>query len=211
MTQLRAEALLFDLDGTLVYSLPAVERAWKTFARRHSLDEATIFEKIHGRRSIDSIRLLLPEVDSLEEDAFIRNLESNDTEGVVPLPGALALLESIPTRRWGIVTSGTSDVALARWKAAGLPKPEVFVFGEEVENGKPAPDPFLLGAERLGVEHSRCIGFEDTAAGLASISAAGMVAIGVGIASPYAVRDYLDLSIESSGEEVVVKLWPWAK
>jgi sugar-phosphatase len=206
MSRLTAKALLFDLDGTLVHSLPAVERAWKTFARRHALDETNIFERIHGRRSIDSIRQLLPHVDPEVEDAFIRNLEATDTEGVHALPGAVELLESLEPGRWAIVTSGTSDVAMARWRAAGLPRPTVFVYGEEVANGKPAPDPFLLGAKKLGVEPESCLGFEDASAGMASIFAAGMQGVGVGIAATYSIQNYLNVKVFNIGPDMVVEI-----
>lgn len=176
----RAKGLLFDLDGTLIDSLPAVDRAWSTFARKHGLEPEFVLSRIHGRRSVDSIRELLPHVDPDEEDAYIRHLESTDTEGVRALPGARELLESLPLDRWCIVTSGTSDVALARIAATGLPSPRFAVFGEDVSRGKPAPDPFILGAERLGFAPAECVGFEDTDAGLASIVASGARPIAIG-------------------------------
>lgn len=177
---LRAQGLLFDLDGTLIDSLPAVDRAWGQFAEKHGFSHDFVRSRIHGRRSIDSIRELVPHVDSLAEDAWMRKLESTDTQGVVALPGAKALLEALPLDRWCVVTSGTSDVARARLAAVGLPLPRFAVFGEDVERGKPAPDPFLLGAERLGFSPADCIGFEDTDAGLGSVRAAGVRPVAVG-------------------------------
>jgi mannitol-1-/sugar-/sorbitol-6-phosphatase len=177
---LRAKGLLFDLDGTLIDSLPAVDRAWATFARKHNLEPEFVLARIHGRRSIDSIRELLPEVDAEAENTYIRHLESSDTEGVRLLPGSKRLLESLPLDRWCLVTSGTSDIAKARLAAVGLPIPQFAVYGEDVERGKPAPDPFLLGAQRLGIAPEECIGFEDTDAGLASVKASGARAVAVG-------------------------------
>ena len=176
----RAQGLLFDLDGTLIDSLPAVDRAWSQFAAKHGFEHDFVRSRIHGRRSIDSIRELVPHVDAPTEDAWMRGLETADTEGVVALPGARALLEVLPLDRWCVVTSGTSDVALARLSAVGLPLPKFAVFGEDVERGKPAPDPFLLGAERLGFAPADCLGFEDTDAGLASVRAAGVRPVAVG-------------------------------
>jgi mannitol-1-/sugar-/sorbitol-6-phosphatase len=198
----RAKGLLFDLDGTLIDSLPAVDRAWGQFAVKHGFTPEFIKERIHGRRSIDSIRELVPHIDADEEDAWMRGLESSDTEGVVALPGSRELLQSLPLDRWCVVTSGTSDVARARIAATGLPQPRFAVFGEDVEKGKPAPDPFLLGAQRLGFAPEECLGFEDTEAGLASIKAAGANPIAVGrlplmnLAGVKAafVGDYLELS-----------------
>ncbi len=177
---LRAQGLLFDLDGTLIDSLPAVDRAWSQFASKHGFEQEFVKARIHGRRSIDSIRELVPHVDAHAEDVWIRGLESSDTAGVVALPGARALLEALPLDRWCIVTSGTSDVALARLAAVGLPLPRFAVFGEDVSRGKPAPDPFLLGAQRLGFAPDDCLGFEDTDAGLESVRASGARPIAVG-------------------------------
>lgn len=177
---LRAKGLLFDLDGTLIDSLPAVDRAWSTFARKHGLEPEFVLARIHGRRSMDSIRELVPEADPEEENTYIRHLESTDVEGVKVLPGTLDLINALPPDRWCIVTSGTSDVALARIRYIGLPQPKIAVYGEDVSRGKPAPDPFLLGAEKLGFDPKDCIGFEDTDAGLGSIAAAGARPVAVG-------------------------------
>jgi sugar-phosphatase len=170
------DAILFDLDGTLISSIAAVDRAWGAFCRRHGLDVSFVLPQIHGRRSIDSIRALLPHVDAEAEDAWIREREATDTDGVYALPGVLEFVSSL-TCPWTVVTSGTSDVARARLRAAGLPEPPVAVFGEDVKNGKPAPDPFRLGSERLGIPPERCLAFEDTVAGIRSAHAANMKAI----------------------------------
>ena len=177
---LRAQGLLFDLDGTLIDSLPAVDRAWGAFAVKHGFALDHVRARIHGRRSIDSIRELLPDHDAEIEDAWIRDLESRDTRGVVALPGARDILESLPLDRWAVVTSGTSDVARARIAAAGLPLPKFAVFGEDVGRGKPHPEPFEHGARLLGFHPHDCVGFEDTDAGLASVEAAFVRAVAVG-------------------------------
>lgn len=200
---LRAKGLLLDLDGTLIDSLPAVDRAWATFARKHNLEPEYVLARIHGRRSIDSIRELLPHVEAESEDAYIRHLETTDTTGVRALPGAKALLEALPHDRWCIVTSGTSDVAKARMAAAGLPLPKFAVYGEDVERGKPAPDPFLLGAQRLGLAPEECVGFEDTDAGLASVSASGARAVAVG-RMPLTDLDALAFRVVEDGVEIEI-------
>lgn len=169
-------AVLFDLDGTLISSIAAVDRSWTAFCVRHGLDVSFVLPQIHGRRSIDSIRALLPHVDAEEEDAWIRNCEATDTEGVFSLLGAIDFVRSL-TVDWAVVTSGTSDVARARLKAAGIPEPKVAVFGEDVRHGKPSPEPFLLGAKRLGIAPERCVAFEDTVAGIRSAHAANMKVI----------------------------------
>lgn len=175
----RAEAILFDLDGTLVHSIVAVDRAWTRFAIRHNLDPASVLPQIHGRRALDSIQLLLPHVDAEAESAVLRAWESEDTEGISLVPGALEFLRSLPSDRWGIVTSGTQDVASARLQAVGIPQPKVFVTGEQVINGKPSPDAYLLGAERLMIPPDCCLVFEDVLAGYLAGKAAGMQVVAI--------------------------------
>jgi sugar-phosphatase len=205
-TELRCRGLLFDLDGTLLDSLHAVDRAWTTWALRHGLDPRYVLSQIHGRRSIESIAALLPEVDAQAEDLVIRQIEAADTTGVIALPGAIEFLKSLPEGRWGIVTSGTSDVALARMKAAGVPVPPACVFGEDVSYGKPHPEPYLRGAALLGLEPTDVVGFEDTSAGLQSILAATMRAVAVGFPCEPAIYDYRQVEFSLDGEHIQLKI-----
>ncbi len=202
------DAILFDLDGTLINSLPAVDRAWSEWALRHSLDPGEILSKIHGRRSIDSVRLITPHLDAEQEDAWLRNREASDTEGVMALPGALEFLKKLPSSTWTIVTSGTIDVAVPRLLASGFEVPSTAVYGNDVVNGKPAPDPFLLAAKRLGVEPERCFVFEDTVAGLRAGRAAGSKTVGVRIlpgeelssAADFVISGYHEIRVASPGD-----------
>lgn len=185
--------LLFDLDGTLIDSLPAVDRAWTAWSHRVGLDPAAVLPVIHGRRSIDSVRDLAPHLDAEAEDAWLRARECADTEGVIVLPGARELLASLPEGTWAVVTSGTRDVATARLRAVGIEPPPASVFGDEVAIGKPDPAPFLLGASRLGFSPRECVAFEDAPAGLASAVASGCVVVSVGVHAPgIAVRTTTD-------------------
>lgn len=174
-----ARGLLFDLDGTLVHSILAVDRAWTRFALRHGLSPAEVLPRIHGRRALDSIRLLLPNVNADAENLILRQWETEDTEGIVEVPGAAKFLKSLPKNIWGIVTSGTLDVATARIYAAGLPFPCVLITGEQVANGKPSPDPYLLGAKSLGVPPNLCLAFEDVGAGYRAAKLAGMIVVAI--------------------------------
>ena len=202
-------AILFDLDGTLIDSIAAVDRAWTRWAIRHGLDPQDVVPHIHGRRAVDSLRLLAPRPDldlSVEEDWLV-GIEAGDTEGVTAIPGALEFVQSIGPDRWCLVTSGTSPVAIARMNAVGI-RPRQAVFGEDVPNGKPAPDPYLLAASRMGYRPNECLVFEDTVAGIRSGQAAGMrvIAIGsresnpdLGVADA-TVEDYRTLVVQSLGD-----------
>jgi mannitol-1-/sugar-/sorbitol-6-phosphatase len=173
MTTIRCRAVLFDLDGVLVDSTPAVARVWAWWARAHGFDPDEVVKKAHGRPSIATIRELLPGADHAAEDREVERREIADIEGVVPLPGAVELLQGLPRERWAIVTSCTRPLAGVRIAAAGLPKPKYLVTSTEVKHGKPDPEPYLKGAQLLGVPASECIVIEDAPAGIRAGKAAG--------------------------------------
>ena len=134
-------ALLFDMDGTIVNSIAAAERAWVAWAERHGLDVAAFMPTIHGVRGIETItRLGLPGVDPGPRRRAILLAEMEDVDGVAAIEGAAVFLASLPADRWAIVTSSPRRLALRRLAAAGLPVPAVLVTAEDVERGKPAPD-----------------------------------------------------------------------
>jgi len=123
VTQISCRALLFDLDGVLVDSTPAVERVWANWARQRGFDPEDVVRRAHGRPSLTTIRELLPEADHEAENRIVERCEIEDLEGVVAAPGALALLQSLPAAQWTIVTSCTRALAEVRIGAAGLPLP----------------------------------------------------------------------------------------
>ena len=173
MIRISCAALLFDLDGVLVDSTPAVARVWTRFALRHGFDAAEVVHRAHGRPSITTVREYLPNGDHLFENKEIERDEITDLDGIVPLPGALELLSALPRGRWTIVTSCSRRLAEVRLKTSGLPQPEVFVTSSDIQNGKPAPDPYLRGAEWLGFAARDCVVVEDAPAGVRSGMAAG--------------------------------------
>ncbi|MEZ3499269.1 sugar phosphatase [Pantoea sp. KPR_PJ] len=175
---------LFDLDGTLVDSLPAVERAWSNWGARHNIAADEILNFIHGKQAITSLRHFMagqPDDAIQAEFHLLEQCEAQDTDGVRALPGAQALLTSLNEMQipWAIVTSGTLPVAHARHKAAGLPLPSVFITAEQVARGKPEPDPYLLGAEKLGLPARACVVVEDAPAGILSGLNAGCAVVAV--------------------------------
>ena len=173
MTGIRCRGVLFDLDGVLVDSTPAVARVWAWWAREHGFEPDEVVRKAHGRPSITTIRELLPHADHAAEDREVERRETADLEGVVPLPGAMELLQELPLDRWAIVTSCTRALAQVRIGAAGLPKPKQMVTSTDVQHGKPDPEPYLKGAQVLGVPAADCLVVEDAPAGIRAGKAAG--------------------------------------
>jgi mannitol-1-/sugar-/sorbitol-6-phosphatase len=173
MANIRCRGVLFDLDGVLVDSTPAVARVWAWWAHEHGFDPDEVVRKAHGRPSIATIRELLPHADHAAEDREMERREIADVEGVIPLPGALQLLRALPLQRWAIVTSCTRALANVRITAAGLPEPKHLVTSTDVQHGKPDPEPYLKGAQILGIPTADCIVIEDAPAGILAGKAAG--------------------------------------
>jgi mannitol-1-/sugar-/sorbitol-6-phosphatase len=168
-----ARALLFDLDGVLIDSTPAVTRVWAQWAVEHGFEPQKTVREAHGRPSIETIRELLPDADHEALNAVLERREIEDLDGVIPLPGAVKLLTSLPPDRWAIVTSCTRELARVRIQAAGLPEPPTIITSSDITNGKPHPEPYLKGAQALGFAAADCIAFEDVPAGIRSAKAAG--------------------------------------
>jgi mannitol-1-/sugar-/sorbitol-6-phosphatase len=172
-------AVLFDLDGVLVDSTTAVDRVWRLWARSHGVDEEKVIAVAHGVRTLEVIRAVAPHLDAQVEAQRLENREGAERDGVVVMAGAAELVESVPEGRWGVVTSGTRDLAAARLRWAGIPVPNVMISADDVVNGKPDPEPYLKGAERLGFAPRDCLVIEDAPAGIQSAHAAGMKVIGM--------------------------------
>ncbi|WP_279616086.1 sugar phosphatase [Kosakonia oryziphila] len=206
----QCKGFLFDLDGTLVNSLSVVERAWCSWADRFGIAHDEVLNFIHGKQAITSLRHFMPgksEDEIAAEFTRLEAIEAADTDGIAPLPGAIALLEHLDSAGipWAIVTSGSVPVAHARHRAAGLPAPEVFITAEQVKQGKPAPDAYLLGAERLGLAPRDCVVVEDAAAGVLSGLAAGCHVIAVNVPADSPRLDEADFVLTSLEALNVVK------
>jgi mannitol-1-/sugar-/sorbitol-6-phosphatase len=172
MTKIHAAALLFDLDGVLIDSTPAVARVWHRWAIERGFNPGEVVTRAHGRPSITTVREYLPNADHEAENREVERREIEDLEGVVPLPGALDLLTSLPADRWTIVTSCTRRLAEVRIKAAGLPLPMRMITSSDITNGKPHPEPYLKAASMLGFPGAECIVVEDVPAGIRAGKAA---------------------------------------
>ncbi len=160
-------------------STGAVDREWREWAARKGVDGDAVMAIAHGVRSYEVIRAVAPHLDV---DAEVRELESREAdhqEGVRVMPGAVALVHSIPEGRWGVVTSGTRLLASARLRFCGLPVPKILVTADDVVDGKPHPEPYLKGAEWLGFPSEECLVIEDAPAGIQAARAAGTKVIGI--------------------------------
>jgi sugar-phosphatase len=173
MIQIHCAALLFDMDGVLINSTPAVSRVWRRWALDHGFDPDEVVARAHGRPSLTTVREYLPNADHEAENRVVERREIEDLEGVVPLPGALDLLASLPRDRWTIVTSCTRSLAEVRIRAARLPLPAKLITSNDITHGKPHPDPYLKGASVLGLPPEECVVVEDVPAGIRAGKAAG--------------------------------------
>lgn len=194
MTSVPCRGLLFDADGVLVDSDATVERSWTRWARRWRLDPAAVTPMVHGRRTADTVALLVDPADRERALADIDTIEVEDAAAVTACPGAAELLGSLPSAAWAVVTSGRRDLATARLAAAGLPAPPVLLPADDVPRGKPDPAGYLQAAAALGLPAADCVVLEDSPAGIAAGLAAGARVVGVGeraLASdvPVVVRD----------------------
>ncbi|MGA7631065.1 MAG: HAD family hydrolase [Terriglobales bacterium] len=173
MIAIRCSAVLFDMDGVLIDSTPAVARVWTRWAMQRGLNPDKVVQMAHGRPSRTTLRELLPDANIDLEDREVERQELADLDGVVLLPGARELLDSLPADRWTIATSCTRALAEVRLQAAGLPIPKNMITSTDVKIGKPDPEPYLKAAAKLGFAASDCVVVEDAPAGVRAGKAAG--------------------------------------
>lgn len=188
------DAILFDMDGTLVDSTAGVVGAWETFAKTYpGLDVTNILSSSHGVRTVENLAKYCNITDPAKledeavrfEQAIVDSSRADGRKGIVALPGVRSIIDELlpakgfPRPRWAICTSATRSYASAALEIAEIDIPDVFVVAEDVDKGKPSPDPYLLGASRCGVEPSKCLVFEDAPAGVRSGLAAGCKVVGL--------------------------------
>lgn len=210
-------AVLFDMDGTLVDSGDSVVRAWRWVADELEQPFIRVAPFIHGIPADQVLARVAPEVSPARRAELVQAMldrQCSDTLDVTAVPGALAALDALPTARWAVVTPATMELALARIRAAGLPLPRVLITAELTTVGKPSPEPFLAGAQRLGVEIERCLVVEDSPAGVAAGRAAGAAVLGVlttgegldGVA--FEISDLSEAEFEADRRGVSVRATP---
>ncbi|KAH8982746.1 phosphatase [Lactarius hatsudake] len=188
-TTLHFDAILFDMDGTLIDSTPGVVAAWELFAETYpTINVQEILKNTHGVRTVETVKMFCgvtdPEKLELEvtrfEDAIITMSQEDGREGITLLPGVRTLIDNLgASKHWTICTSATRGYGSAALEVVGIAPPETIVFAEDVAEGKPQPDPYLLGAKRCGVRPERCLVIEDAPAGVQSGRAAGCKTLAV--------------------------------
>lgn len=216
---LSCKAILFDMDGILISSIGSVERSWTQWAILRGVDPAFALMTTHGRRAVETIARLRPDLDNNAELAVIEDLEIADNEGLTILPGVLELLAALPANRWTVVTSATERLTRIRLAAGGIPVPERLVTADQVTRGKPHPEPFLEGAALLGVSPTDCVVFEDSSSGAEAGRAAGCTVVATTFSHPaeslnpahYLVRDLTGIRVEHFGDQIVLIFTPLAE
>jgi len=181
VSELIVDAVLLDMDGTLVDSTSLVYDMWGRFAVEHGLDPAEVVNFAHGTPSIATLRRFLPP--HADIDAWYQRMadwERDAFGGVTEVPGAAAFVSALPAGRWAVVTSAIADAARARLEGAGFPHIEFLVGADDVEQGKPHPEPFLQAAQQIGADITRCVVFEDSPPGIEAGLAAGAHVVVVG-------------------------------
>jgi sugar-phosphatase len=175
---LACDAVLFDMDGTLVNSNACVEAVWRAWAARHRLDADALLQDAHGRQNQETILRFAPHLNTPSEHARLERA-AEDCRDVVAVAGAHALLRALASERWAVVTSAWQRLAEIRLGCAGLPLPRVLITADQVSRSKPDPEGYLVAAERLGVPPAACVVVEDAPAGIEAGLAAGMRVVGV--------------------------------
>jgi mannitol-1-/sugar-/sorbitol-6-phosphatase len=211
--------ILFDMDGVLVSSLGSVERSWTKWAEKHGMDIASAIHTAHGRRAIETGRLLRPDLDARTETKFIEDLEVEDNEGLAILGGVKPILETLPEKYWTVVTSATERLARSRMKAGGIPVPSRMITADMVSKGKPDPEPYLRGAELLGLEPKECLVIEDSASGAKAGQAAGCKVLATLfshsleslIAADWIVRSLEDVRFELVNDAIELEFEPLSR
>lgn len=204
------------MDGILISSIGSVERSWTTWSGMRGIDPEHAISIAHGRRAIETLAKLRPDLDSEAELKIIEDIEIADNEGVAVLPGVPELVRALPRDRWTVVTSATERLARARLAASGILVPERLVTANHVTLGKPHPEPFRAGAALLGFPPEECVVFEDSASGAQAGRAAGCTVIATTFSHPiesldaahYLVKDVTGVQVEAGHNGLVLRLTP---
>ncbi|MFW7215767.1 HAD family hydrolase [Enterobacter sp. BNK-22] len=181
-------AVLFDMDGVLIDSNPVIERAWTEAAAMYGIDISNedIVQHIHGQPGHYTIRALFGHL-PLHEQNNVQNhvIYVENTAEYAPIPGVAKLIASLHSAgvTVGIVTSGWKEKIERVAAMLDISQSvSVIVERDDVERGKPFPDPYLVAARRLNIPARNALVFEDSVSGVTSAVAAGAYCVGLGAA-----------------------------
>jgi mannitol-1-/sugar-/sorbitol-6-phosphatase len=213
---IHCQGVLFDMDGILVSSIGCVERTWTKWALMRGVDPERTRQLAHGRRALETLAAMRPDLDGEAELKIVEEVEMGDNVDLRVLPGVLELLQALPRERWAVVTSATERLTRARLAAGGVPVPERLVAADHVTRGKPHPEPFLAGAALLGFAPQQCVVFEDSASGAQAGREAGCTVIATTFSLPveslaaahYVVEDLRGVRAEAAAEGLTLRLAP---
>ncbi len=219
--QIPCKGVLFDMDGILISSIGSVERSWTKWAKMRDVDPGEALKMTHGRRAIETIAKLRPDLDSKIELNVIEEIEMADNDELAVLPGVLDLLAALPLNRWTVVTSATERLARVRLAQGGIPVPPRLVTADSVSRGKPDPAPYLAGAALLGFAPQECVVFEDAETGVKAGRAAGCTVVATTFSHPvgslsaahYLIEDVTGVKVRTLADDqgLVLNLTPLAE
>ena len=180
-------AVIFDMDGLMLDSEQMAQTAWRRALAGWGLAlPDDLYLQLIGRAAPDTKTILRNAFGAAlpVEEAYTRKQQYLDNEialkGIPLKPGLLELLDFLDALRMPKAVASSTHRAFVMRKltlTGLLPRFDAVSCGDEVANGKPAPDVFLSAAERLGVPAERCVVLEDSDAGIRAAHAAGMIPI----------------------------------
>jgi sugar-phosphatase len=220
LVSVAAKALLLDLDGTLVDSSTAVESAWHWAAEQLDVPFGQIAPFVHGIPAEQALELAIPGIDDATKTRIAGEILSRQAESsaaVAPTPGALRFLDSLPAGSWAVVTSGSVRLAESSILKAGLPEPPILITADDVQTGKPDPEPFMRAMGVLDVSPDECLVIEDSPHGIASGLAAGIRVLAVGTTFPphlldkanWLVPSLEQITVTSEADEIHLSWRSW--
>lgn len=217
--KISVRGILFDMDGVLVSSIGSVERCWTRWAEEHGVDTALAIRMAHGRRAIETLRCLRPDLDSEEELRRLEEMEMEDNRDLEILDGVQRVIEALPADRWAVVTSATERLARRRMSDGGIPETRYLVSADMVSKGKPDPEPYVAGAKLLGFRPEECLVIEDAASGATAGHAAGCKVLATLFshsieslsAADWIVRSLEEVAVSVAGDKIEVEFEPVAR
>jgi sugar-phosphatase len=205
MREFVCDAVLLDMDGTLVDSRDVVIRQWRRWADRHGLPLERILSNSHGILTLDTMRMVAPNLATTEEAEAFDRAEAEDVDGIKEVKGASAFLGDLKENQWAVVTSASRELARVRLLAAALPVPKVLVSSDDIRAGKPDPEGYLTASKLLGAVPTQCLVVEDSVAGLQAARGAGMSVLGITTTFPpeqldadVCISNFMDIRVDKA-------------